>query len=144
MADPYQSNILPTNIYYRKRNVKGSVVAILDAHVNKRELRLIQQPTRAFKKFDICELITTEENATLGGEVNSIAYLAFLEIDVGGVIKVGDILEISNSIIGEVIGFDLTHMPNHMNVVVKVDEKISGRDLKLSIEDYLNFKFPFE
>lgn len=141
MSDPYQSGIIPANIYYKKEQVTGRFVVIMHAILKKRGLKVIHQPTRAVKKFEIIEVITTEEHPELGDIVNSITYLGFIEVEKGGVLKVGDLVNTSKNNIGKIIGFDETHMPNHMNIIIKVNKRMSGKDLNLDLGEKLGFTF---
>ena len=47
----------------------------------------------------------------------------FFEVKIGGIVVVGDKVSVGDRVIGEVAGFDVTHMPNHMNIVVKAKER---------------------
>jgi len=50
--DPYKENMVPTNIYYKKRAVHCTVAAVLDGSVEKRRLKILEEFTRAIRKFD--------------------------------------------------------------------------------------------
>ena len=52
----------------------------------------------------------------------------------------GDELTISEKKIGKILGFDETHEPNHINIVISVKERKSGKELGLHLEDKLQFK----
>lgn len=139
MADPYVKGIIPKGIYYKRTEVYGKIVVVMDAYLKDRGLHLIKQPTRVFKKHDVVELIVTEEKSDLGHDVHSIAYIGFVEIKNGGVVKRGDQLTIDGIVIGNVLGFDETHMPNHMNLVITVERKQSGKELEIVLGDEVIF-----
>jgi hypothetical protein len=85
-------------------------------------------------------LIATDEiTAQPGGSVDSISYIAFVEILNGGVLLVDDSVICKGKEIGKIAGYDDTHLPNHQNVIIKVSEKKSGEELGLSINDEINF-----
>ena len=129
------------NPYAKKRVIEGDVVAVLDASIDRRGLKLIIPPTRAVRKNEIHEIITTEEKTAAPGEtVNNISYVAFFEVQQAGVIAVGDEMEIGGKIIGRVAGFDVTHMPNHQNIVLMVDKKQTGVELDIDLEERVVFK----
>lgn len=118
--------------------VKGDVVAELTVVFgNKREeraLKLIAPFTRAFRLHEIHEFIVTdEENVRPGTTANRVAYLCYAEIKRGGAIMFGDKAVIGGKVIGEVVGFDETHMPNHINVILHSREFKSGFELGLSV-----------
>jgi len=58
-------------------------------------------------------------NKTEQGIANQVIVLGFFEVISGGIILIGDQASIDGAPIGEVAGFDQTHMPNHMNILVK-------------------------
>ena len=72
---------------------------------------------------EIHELIFTDESsAAPGGVVDSCSAVAFFEIKSGGLIVEGDEVFLGEEFLGKLVGFDLTHMPNHMNLVVKTGD----------------------
>lgn len=139
IRDPYKADILKSNPYSDRLNISGLLVAIMDYSCSNRGLQLIPQPTRALKKYEIHELILTDEDPMVGEKVDSISYLGFCEISQGGIIKVGDKLKIGDKIVGEVVGFDETHMPNHLNIVIKSNVKNTGVELGLKLGDMIHF-----
>ncbi len=117
---PYDPNLITPSVYGNRRSVVGEVVALLDITFEDRGLKLIQAMSRAFILNEIHELmITDEEEALPGGIANHISVIAFFEIKQGGVSVVGDEVSVDGKPLGELAGFDLTHMPNHMNVLVR-------------------------
>jgi len=76
--------------------------------------------SRAVLKNEVHELILTDDqNAAPEKIVNRVSYVGFVEIKRGGVIVTGDKVFVEEKHLGELAGFDITHMPNHMNIVVK-------------------------
>jgi hypothetical protein len=72
--------------------------------------------------------------------VQKISYLGCIEITAGGMILVGDRVRVAGKEIGEVVGFDETHAPNHLNIVVRVDgELLTGAEMGIQLEDPLIF-----
>ena len=129
--------------YAANRPVNGAVVTVLDSSHEARGLKLISTYSRALPKNSIHELIATDETgAKPGGTVDCIAYLAFFEVSRGGCIIVGETLWLSQRAIGTVVGFDETHEPNHINIVVGVERRQTGRQLKFSVEKKIRFARP--
>ena len=121
---------------YKKRNVSGRIVVVLGSKLKDRGLRLIEVASRALREKEIHELIITDEvDAKPGGKVNRVAYLGFMEVQVGGVVYIGDKVVLNNRYVGMILGFDETHMPNHMNIVIGAKEFKSGAELKINVED---------
>jgi hypothetical protein len=66
-------------------------------------------------------MVTDEVTARPGGKADRVSAIAFFEISNGGLVVVDDKVSIGGRDIGKVAGYDMTHMPNHMNLVVKTD-----------------------
>jgi hypothetical protein len=136
MADPYEKKLVNQNFYHSKVDIKGHVVVVLDGSIDNRGLNLIKPPSRAFPAGTIIELIGTDEpDAGPGGNVNKIAYIAFVELSNGGVLLNGDPVYCNSQLIGTIAGYDDTHMPNHQNTIVKMTERKSGAELKFKLYD---------
>jgi hypothetical protein len=92
----------------------------MHATFERRGLNLIDPRSRALTRDEIHELMITDEpEAGPGGRADRVSVIAFFEITRGGLAVVGDEVSITGMTLGELAGYDLTHMPNHMNVVVK-------------------------
>lgn len=137
MTDPYARNMFGQfNPYYAKRSVTGRLAVILDGVFDDRGLQLIKPSSRALLSGEIHELILSDEQVGPGQTVNRIAYLGFTEIETCGVIVAGDPVKIGGVMIGTIAGFDETHMPNHLNIVLTGERK-PGRELGFRLEDRL-------
>ena len=135
MTDPYARNMFGgNNPYFAKRPVKGNVVVVLDGVYDNRGLSLIKPPSRALVSGEIHEFIMTDEVKGPGEMVNQIAYLAFVEVSQASVIIAGDPVRIGDKLIGNIAGYDETHMPNHLNIVVKGNRE-SGRAMGIQLDD---------
>jgi hypothetical protein len=123
---PYDPGLITRDIYGERRIVKGEIVALLNFTFEKRRLKLIEPLSRALLNKEIHELMITDEaGASPGSIVNRVSPLAFFEVERGGLVVVGDAVYIGGLELGELAGFDLTHMPNHMNVVVKAKSLVA-------------------
>jgi hypothetical protein len=126
--DPYEAGITkgPPSIRHRTR-VEGRVVGVLNRRIETLGLHLIHPQTRCVKTHEIHEfLLTDEPDAAPGLKVDRIASIGFIEFSAGGVLVEGDKLVINGKTIGKIAGFDETHVPNHMNIVIKGRERITG------------------
>lgn len=138
--EPHGSGVLDKYPYAGKSDVVGKVVCILDARSEERGMELIIHPSRAVCRGEIHELAVTDEpEAGPEQTVDKVAYLAFFSVEEGGVVLVGDHVDVEGRRIGEVVGFDLTHFPNHMNIVIKSQERKTGPELGLSLADSITF-----
>ena len=126
--------------YAANRAVEGEVVTVLDSTHEARGLKLIPTYSRALKQYSIHELIATDETEQKpGGSANRIAYLAFIEVTSGGCLIVGETLFVDGRPIGAIIGFDETHEPNHINIIVGVKERATGPQLKIGLGSKIRF-----
>ena len=141
MKDPYKAGMFSGNPYYAKSDIQGRLVAVLDGKLENRGMELIAPISRCVLKNEIHELIASDEPGLgAGSKVEKVAYLAFVEINQAGVLTIGDEALWAGQVIGVVAGFDQTHMPNHLNIVVSTRERLSGADLKLNLGDSITFR----
>ena len=126
--------------YAANRPVKGEAITVLDSTHETRGLKLIPTYSRALPKNSIHELIATDETGKKPGDTaNRIAYLAFFEVTRGGCIIVGETLFVDGKAIGQIIGFDETHEPNHINIIIGVKSRKTGPQLKISVGSKIKF-----
>lgn len=133
-VDPYKAGMFKVNPYAQKSPCEGELVVVLDGKMEGRKLQLMSPISRALLTHEIHELIVTDEvEAGPGKEVNRIAYWGFFEVTKGSVIVVGDTVQIGGRVLGTIAGYDETHMPNHINIIVKASERETGVELGLSL-----------
>jgi hypothetical protein len=121
MSSPYDFNRITQSVYGDKRPVEGEIVALLHIVFEDRGLKFIETKSRTVKLYEIHELMITDEKAEPGGRANSVRAIGFFEISKPGLIVVGDGVWVDDRYLGKLAGYDLTHMPNHMNIVVRAD-----------------------
>jgi hypothetical protein len=91
---------------------------------------------------EIHELAVTDDPAAgPGARVERVAYAGFVEIVCGGVILVGDHVTLGPRQLGQVVGFDCTHFPNHMNILVRGPNWQTGRELEVVVDEPVVFAF---
>ena len=126
--------------YAANRPVTGAVVTVLDSTHEARGLKLISTYSRALQKNSIHELIATDETGRKPGDTaNRIAYLAFFEVTCGGCVVVGETLFVDGKPVGQILGFDETHEPNHINIIIGVAERKTGSQLKIKLGSKIKF-----
>lgn len=141
MADPYAQKLVNRDFYCGKADLKGRFVVVLDGMLENRALQLIQPISRAFPQGTIIELIGTDDkSASPGKRVDPIAYIGFVELLAGGVLLAGDDVLCGGRRLGTIAGYDDTHMPNHQNVVVLMEERIPGKNLGIRVGDEVVIK----
>lgn len=136
VVDPYKSGMFKKNPYVAKKACRGRLAVLLDGKMEGRKLQLMTPLSRALLAGEIHELIVTDESeAGPGKEVNRIAYWGFFEVIQGTVVVTGDTIKIADKVIGTIAGFDETHMPNHLNIIVRAEERKTGVELNLELDD---------
>ena len=122
---------IDTSVYGDRRPIIAEVIALLHVSFNDRGLNLIEAKSRAVKKGEIHELmITDEQDAAPGKTVDHVRVLCFFEVKQGGLAVLGDQVTLNREPLGNIAGWDLTHMPNHMNFLVK-QENLGHPPLKI-------------
>lgn len=123
---------IPDYLKKRSRSEASGRIVLTYGHKRAgRKLLLAPYWTRCVRKGEIHELIltTTESVDEVKQTVEDVAYIGFAEFNVGCVIVVGDEVLIDGKRIGHVLGFDETHMPNHLNIVIEGVRLLSGDEL---------------
>ncbi|MCX6642336.1 MAG: hypothetical protein NTV15_02980 [Candidatus Bathyarchaeota archaeon] len=119
-SSPYDTKRITPNLYGDRRRVEGEIIAILHISFKDRGLKLLDTKSRAVLKHEIHELmITDEKEAAPGGGADRVTAVAFFEIISGGLIVSGDEVTIEGRPIGNLVGYDMNHMPNHMNILIR-------------------------
>lgn len=136
MSSPYDFNRITLDVYGDKQPVEGKIVALLHIVFEDRGLTLIESKSRTMKLHEIHELMITDEYAEPGGGANRVRPIGFFEISKPGLIVVGDGVWVQDRFLGKLVGYDLTHMPNHINVVVR-SENLS--EPRLRVGDKVRF-----
>jgi hypothetical protein len=116
----FDPSMITPDLYGDRRPVEGEIVALLHVSFKDRGLKLLDTKSRAVLKNDIHELmITDEKGAAPGGGADRVIAVAFFEIIRGGLIVTGDYVTVSERRLGELVGYDMNHMPNHMNILIR-------------------------
>ena len=127
--------------YVANRSIFGKLVTILDIAHHSRRLVLLPTYSRVLVAHSVQELVMTNEAGKKPGDVvDRVAYLGFFEVARSGCIIVGERLLANGREIGHVIGFDETHAPNHMNIVVRAKELRTGKQLGLRLGTRIDLK----
>jgi hypothetical protein len=120
MKAPYDFRRITQSVYGDRKPIEGEVVALLHISFEDRGLKLIETKSRVVKAGEIHELMITDEDAAApGGGADRVRAIAFFEVKGPGLLVVGDRADVSGLELGILAGYDETHMPNHMNIVVR-------------------------
>lgn len=137
MAERFDPNGTRHPPDYPRSPLEAQIVGVMRLSVRDRRLSLIPQASRCLRAHDVHEFILTDESAGPGERVGCVAYLGFAAFTQGGVVVVGDKVRVGENTIGEIAGFDETHMPNHMNIVLRVRHLRPGSELGIALGDRL-------
>ncbi len=133
VREPYARGIVPERPFQAVRAMRGELVAVLAVSFDDRNLQLEAFGSRAFPDGSVAECCVTDETAAAPGKrVARAAYLGFVRFPVGGVIVTGMTCRIGNEVIGEVVGFDGVHAPNHWNIVLRSERFANGAERGLA------------
>jgi hypothetical protein len=132
MPEPYGEQIVPLKLKCLKDPLDARVVGVLGNTAEGRAMKLIPMPSRVVRAGDVHELISTTARVEPGGAADDVGYLAWVAFDAPGVIVVGDVVYAHGEPLGEVLGFDETHAPNHMNIVLMTGRLLTGRTADLA------------
>lgn len=75
-----------------------------------------------------------------GTRVRDVAYIGFIEVEIGGVAEIGDEVWAGELRLGALAGFDLTHYPNHLNIVLSTEAAKTGAELGLQLGTRIIFR----
>jgi hypothetical protein len=124
--DPYDNGLVSPILRVIKDPIQARTVGILTNKSIERKMPLISSSSRTVRLNDVHELVCTDESRMPGEIVRDICYLAFIAFEESGVLAIGDILEVEGEFFGEIIGFNETHAPNHINIVIRVETHVTG------------------
>jgi uncharacterized protein DUF6917 len=142
--DPYAAGLVESKAFPFKRDVVGQLVVVSRNRIEGRKLDLIEPRTRCINRFEVHELIVTDEDARPGGEVQNVAYWGFFETEQSGVLQVGDLVEVGGRVLARVAGFDLSHAPNHLNIVLRAESRTTGLEYDFKLGDRVVFRLDLE
>lgn len=127
-------------MFTQRSEVFGRWVAVMEHRRNDRKMVPAAWKTRCIRSGDIHEFILCQPGADRAAEMNDVSYLGFAEIVSGGVVAVGDEVQVAGRIVGTVHGFDETHFPNHYNILIAAGELVTGAEIGLKIGEGVTFR----
>jgi len=128
-------------MFTSRREVNGRWVAVMKNRRDDRMMVPAKWRTRYFLAGEIHEFILFRPDVDRDVEMSLVSYLGFAKIVDGGVVAVGDELQLAGRMIGTVHGFEETHAPNHYNILIASEELPTGAEIGLEIDAPVTF-FP--
>ena len=110
-----ESKITRPSYYGAKRAIAGEVVA--EVRARGRRLQLSENWSRSVKLGEIHEIMLTGNVLSPGDVMTEFMAVAFFETSQGGHSVIGDKLYLDGVEVGVLAGYEMNHMPNHMNIV---------------------------
>lgn len=129
------------DVYASAADVEGRIVVVLRGRAGNRGLQLTPHRSRAVLRHTIHELMVTDESVEPGGIANRVGLIGFFKVLESAVILLGSRLYVGEQRIGTVVGFDETHMPNHINICLSVDALIDGEGIGIGLGDRVRFVY---
>ena len=131
--------------YTAKRHVVGELIYVFSLRTLERWLELEDIPSRGLRQGEIHELIVSaNEGIGPGTGVRDAYYIGFFEVETSGIAEIGDEVYVDDLYLGALAGFDLTHMPNHLNIVLATVNARTGAELNLGLGCKVRFRSPGE
>jgi hypothetical protein len=99
------------------------------------EREMVREPlaTRCVIAGEVHELVAVDPVTLRDGRYHGASYIGFGTFTRSAVIHVGEPLLLDGVALGVVGGFDGTHLPNHLNILIETDRPAHGRDLGLVV-----------
>ncbi len=123
----------------RFRPLETTFVALLGHYHENRHMLQSEFNTRCIQQGEIHELIYLKENEDGFVDFANAWYLGFIEFQKGGVLAKGMDIEIAGQRSGKLAGFDITHTPNHYNILISSKHPKTGPELGIELGDGCQF-----
>lgn len=123
-------------MFHKKKTLPARWVAIMNHRRSDRGLTLSPYKTRCVVAGDIHEFLVCAEDGAKQ-VIESVSYLGFAEFLSGGVLAIGDMVKVAESYAVRILGFDFTHMPNHMNIVTYSGTPCTGQEVGIDLDSEL-------
>jgi hypothetical protein len=114
-----ENKIKRPSYYGAKRAILGEVVAEVNASGGK--LQLSKPWSRSINIGETHEIMPTSSIHSPGEDLPGFTAIAFFEATQGGHSVIGDILYLNDIGVATPIGYEINHMPNHMNIVFAIE-----------------------
>lgn len=126
--EPYEAGLVERKLRIIKPPLEARAIGILTNVSIGRDMRLIPSSSRAVRRDDVHELVCTNRECVPGGTAVDIGYLAFIRVEESGVLAIGDSLKVDGTSLGQIVGFNEVHAPNHINIVIYMGTLSTGLD----------------
>jgi predicted dehydrogenase len=119
-----------------KVDVRTTVVRLLFHETVHRGMRLAAAGSACIRAGDVHELVVTRDDVDIAGAlVDHVAYIGFVEFAAPAMLTRGDTFWYGDQCLGTFAGYDESHLPNHLNLVLHGDRLVTAEDLDLRPQD---------
>lgn len=124
-----------------KRDVRTNVVRLLFHETLHRGMRLAPAGSACVRAGDIHELVVTRDDVDdAEALIDHIAYVGFLEFTDPAMLTRGDTFWYGEELLGWFAGYDESHLPNHLNLILHGPRLVTAEDLDLRPGDTIVVK----
>lgn len=117
----------PAPQQWLRQDVSAHWIAILNHRREKRGIVLTPWQTRAIRSGDIHEILTTPQVSRFPHEqIDEVYYLGFAVFEAGILAVEDELWDKNGTLLGRIIGFDETHAPNHLNILLASPGRLPG------------------
>lgn len=115
--------------------IKNQFVAVMAMATPNRGMIASEFHTRCVQKGEVHELICLYENEDGQVDLNDAWYLGFIEFQQGCVLAKGMQLSVNGEYVGTLVAFDMTHSPNHLNILLAHPSPKTGQQQGIQVGD---------
>lgn len=119
--------------------VELTFVMVLGHDRADREMEKGSFATRCVQAGEVHELVAVNAGTLDNGKYHGASYLGFVTFNGPAVIYLGESLFIEGKFIGVLGGFDYTHFPNHMNILIETEQPTNGKTLGIIVGQRAEF-----
>ena len=112
--------------------VEITLVMVLGHSRAEREMEQGKYMTRCIKAGEVHELVAVAAHTLSDGKYHGASYIGFAEFNSSAVIHVGEKVFLGAAYVGVVGGFDYTHFPNHINILIEAEHPRDGQTLRIT------------
>lgn len=115
--------------------VDSRFVAVMAMATNNRGMIDSEFHTRCVRQGEVHELICLRQDEAGQVDLNDVWYLGFVEFSQGCVLAKGMRVEINGTEVGSLVAFDMTHAPNHINILLAHPSPQTGAARGIQVND---------
>ena len=116
--------------------IESRFVAVMHTAQADRGMVASEFHTRCVQRSEVHELICMRQDESGLVDLNDAWYLGFIEFSSGCVLAKGMRFEYNGKKLGTLVAFDMTHTPNHLNILLATPRPRTGREQGIQAGDF--------